>query len=881
MSLWSRIANAFYPDRLSRDIDEEFESHIEYAIEDGINHEEARKAFGCVLRRRDETRDLRVIGWLDSLRADTLFGWRQLLKNKVTSAAAILSLALGIGSCTAAFRLIDALLLRPLAVVSPERLFDVYRQEIGWDGKPGTFDGWAYPAFREMRSAAKQQAELIAISYAQRNDLTYAHQQEVEKAYVQYVSGWMFSSFGIKPALGRLLTEADDLEPGLKPFAVLSYDYWTRRFGQDPKIIGQSFELAGRLYDIIGVAEKRFTGTEPGTVVGIFLPTMMHPSVNRSDSTWHRTFAIIKPGIGLEPLRQKLNAVSLAFERQRATGFTNMSKQNIESYLHQTVMLESARSGASDLQRSHRGALVALAVLVASVMLIGCGNVANLMTAQAAARAREMALRVSIGAGRARLLQLVLVESAMLAVIAATIGAAFSWWSAPLIVRMINPPDNPARLFLPADARVFSFGVGLTLGVALLFGLMPALRASAVKPASALKGGDNPHSRGRTMHALIAAQVAFSLLVLFVAGLFVVSFKRLSNQSNGFASDRLLALETVAQAGQTNAYWDQVAERLRAVPGVEKVALASWPLLAGENWNDSISVQAGPPSDDLAYFLSISPGWMQVMKIPFIDGRDFHLTDTYPGAAIVNETFAKRYFKGENVIGKVFEQTEDEGARIRLQIVGLVPNARYSSARQPIPPTVYVPFRVTDKQAKIRRATFMVRTWTSNPISMAAAPRKEVSRTSPEFRVSNLRSQTEIDEAQTVRERLLAMLGSFFATIALLLACVGLYGVLDYSVLQRYREIGIRMALGAQARSVTRLVAGNIFLMVILGAAAGLWLGVISARYMESLFYEVKVTDVSMLALPSAVLLAAVLLSTFPVVLRAVRIDPVTLLRVS
>ncbi len=719
MSLWSRIANALHPDRLTRDIDHEFESHIEHAIEDGINSEEARKAFGSAPRRREESRDFRVVRWLDSLRADTLFGCRQILKNKVTSAAAILSLAVGIGSCVAAFRLIDALLLRPLPVASPERLFDAYRQETGWDGKPETFDGWAYPAFRQMRSAVREQAELIAISYAERSDLTYRSRQEAEKANVQYVSGWMFASFGIKPAAGRLLSEADDVQPGVKPYAVLSYDYWTRRFGRDPSVVGRSFELAGRLYDIIGGAGEGFSGTEPGTVVGIFLPTMMHPSVSRSDSTWHRTLAIIKPGAPLEPLRQKLNAVSLAFERQRAIGFTNMSKQSIENYLHQTVVLESARSGVSDLQHSHRRALAALGVLVASVLLIGCGNVANLMTAQAAARAREMALRVSIGAGRLRLLQLVLVESTILAMVAAVLGALFAWSSAPFIVSMINPPDNPARLFLPVEARVFAFGVVLTLAVTLLFGLTPALRASAVKPASALKGGDDPHSRRHTMHALIGVQVAFCFFVLFAAGLFAASFRRLSNQSNGFSSYRLLALETVAQPGQTNALWNQVADQLGAIPGVESVALTSWPLLAGENRSDSISVRGGPPSDDLAYFLSVSPEWMHVMKIPFIDGTRFRSNDTYPGAAIVNEAFAKRYFRGENPLGKVFDQTEDEGERIRLQIAGVVRDARYSGARQVIPPTVYVPFRTIDKRAKIQRATFMVRTLRGNPMSLA------------------------------------------------------------------------------------------------------------------------------------------------------------------
>ena len=334
---------------------------------------------------------------------------------------------------------------------------------------------------------------------------------------------------------GAPVHREDDLKPGAHPYAVLSYDYWTRRFGRDPKVVGRTFRMGNDLYEIVGVAPEPFTGTEPGTVTDIFLPTMMHPAVERSDWTWHRTLARLKPGVAVESVRQKLDAISRAFERERAKGFTGMSKQSIDNLLNQTVFLEPAAAGVSDLQNDYRRSLVALGVLVALVLLIACANVANLMTAQAAARAREMALRVSIGAGRWRLVQLVLVESAWLAFLAAAIGAFFAWWSAPFVVSRINPPDNPARLFLPADWRVLGFGLALTVGVTLLFGLAPALRASAVKPASALKGGEDPHSRRRLMHALIAVQVAFCFLVLFVAGLFVATFDRLSNRPTGFS----------------------------------------------------------------------------------------------------------------------------------------------------------------------------------------------------------------------------------------------------------------------------------------------------------------------------------------------------------
>lgn len=318
MSLWSRITNVLRGEKVNREIDEELEAHIAEAIASGRNPAEARRAFGSTLRHREGSRDVRLVAWLESLRSDANFGLRQLKKTKVTSAAAILSLALAIGACTSAFRLIDAILLRPLPVANPERLYDLAQQGIGPDGKPQDFDGWAYPDFQLMRAAVKDQAELFAVSYADSVDLTYKSDEDIEKAYLQYVSGWMFPTLGLRPALGRLFTENDDLKPGGHPYAVLSHDYWSHRFGQDPAVIGRTFRMGNEIYEIAGVVEAPFTGTEPGTMVDIFVPTMMNPAVTRKDSTWHRTLAMVKPGVALEPMRQKLEATSRAFEEERS-----------------------------------------------------------------------------------------------------------------------------------------------------------------------------------------------------------------------------------------------------------------------------------------------------------------------------------------------------------------------------------------------------------------------------------------------------------------------------------------------------------------------------------------------------------------------------------
>lgn len=884
MSLWTRVWNVLRGDALHRELNEEFESHMDEAIASGRDPVEVRRAFGSVLRQREASHRVRVVGSLDSLRADVVFGWRQLRRNRVTTAVAVLSLALAMGACVSAFRLIDALLWRPLPVTAPERLFAVARNELSFEGKPQHFDGWAYPGFALMRTAAKGQAELIAVSYADRLDLTFATDEEMEEGRVQYVSGWMWETFGLQPALGRLFTEQDDKVPGAHPVAVVSYDYWSRRFGRDPKVIGRTFRLGEQMMEIVGVGPKGFTGTEPGTVTEIFLPTMMQRWVTRDDATWHRTLAVVAPGTAMEPLRAKLNAVNMAFEGERARGFKGMSQQSIDNYLHQQVELLPASSGVSGLQGDYRQALTWLAALVMLVLLIACVNVANLMTALAAARSREMALRASIGAGRGRLVQLVLVESAMLAGLAGLVGALIAWRAAPLVLAMISSPDNPARLILPMDWRVSGFALALMVGVMLLFGLLPALRASAVKPISALKGGDDPHARRRMMHGMVAVQVAFCFLVVFTAGLFVTTFTRLSQVPLGYTPRGLLLLESIAPHGKLPQAWSEVADGLRARPGVDRVAESGWPLMAS-SWNDAVAVNGGPPSVEMVYFLTVSPGWFETMRMRMIGGRDFLSSDVFPGAAVVNETFVKRFFPGVNPVGRYFEKAGDDGGRVKCLIVGVVADAPYKSVRETQLPVAFVPLREVDAKGAVQpehNTTFLVRLHDENPAAMRARAgelRKAVATASAGMRVSNVRTQQELIDAQTVRERLLAMLGVFFAVVALLLAGIGLYGVLNYSVLQRRREIGIRVAVGARGVAIARLVTGSIFPMVALGVVAGAASGLMLARSMASLFFQVRASDASSLIVPSAVILAVAMVATLPAVVRALQIDPVDILR--
>lgn len=881
MSIWSRVANVFRRGRVSHELDEEFAAHIQEAIKEGRDPEEARRAFGSVLRHREASLDIRLLGWLDSLRADAVFGSRLLWKAKGTSAVAILSLGLAIGACVSAFRIIDALLLRPLPVRDPDRLYILLRKGIGPDGRPRTTASSEYPLYREMRAAVANEADLLAISSAVRRDLTYGSDEETEKAYVQYVSDSMFDKFGITPSLGRVLIESDDLKPGAHPVAVLSYDYWARRFGRDPEVLKRTFRLTGVEYEVVGVAGRPFTGTEPGIVTDIFLPTMMNEGVNHPDWSWFRTFVQLKPGVSATQVRDALSSVFQSYQEELAKGFKGWPKERLKQLLSNELVIEPAAAGVSGLQEQYRVALAALGVLVTLVLMIACANLANLMMAQASARAREMALRVAIGAGRRRLVQLVLVESALIALSALALGGMFAWWSAPLVVSMISPPDHPVRLVLSADLRLLGFAAALVAFVTILFGLGPALRASEVRPAAALKGGAGANSRRRVLDALIVAQVAFCFLVLIDTRLFKATFKRLSNQPTGFAADGVVNVIATARPPQSLLLWQEVARRLRSIPRIETIALAGFPPLSGSMEGGFVAVNGGEPGGALVRFLSVSQGWFDLMKIPILNGRDFTENDLAPDVAIVNETFVKIYFNGESPIGRSFETNRNQGRRSR--IVGLVRDSRYDDIRGPIPPVVYLPFQSLDANGQARKASgaaLVLRVSGADPLALAPVLRREIIRARPGFLVSRIVPQTELVEQQTVRERLLATLASFFAVVALLLAGIGLYGVLGYSLLQRRREFGIRIAIGAPAAEIVGRATVEAWAMVLAGALLGLGMALLSVRYIESLVYGVKATDPATFIPPAVILFVATLLASVPAAIEALRIDPVEMLRV-
>lgn len=886
MRLWIKIRNVFRRDALNAELEEEMRLHLEEAVASGRDAMEARRAFGNFINTREAAQSVKLAVWLDNLMSDFVFASRQLRKNKVASVAAIVSLGLAIGACTSSFRLIDALLFRPLPVADADRLRVMTMSFTDLEGREDYTDSFNYPLFRELRHALKDQAAVIGLGYTGRQDITFGSDDEIERAHRQHVSGWTFEAFGLRPAVGRLFTENDDLKPNAHPVAVLAHDYWRRRFGGDPKVIGKTFRMGKTLFEIVGVGPEGYAGTETGTPADFFIPMMMEgEAIHEAGLSWFRAWVAPHPGASLELIRQRSEGIVRAHRQERVKGWpAGAPKARVAAYVNTRLELRPATAGYSSAQKRYRTALGILGVLVGLVLVITCANIANLMTAQAAARAREMALRVSIGAGRLRLIQLVLAESALLALCASVLGFGFALWSAPAVMSRINPPDNPLRLALPSDERVFFFMTALAFVVTVTFGLFPALRASSVRPVSALKGGESPHSKRRLMHALVAVQAAFCFVVHFTAGLFLASFDRLSNQPLGFSADRVLSLQASSLDNAPPEAFEQIVAHLRSLPGVEAAGISGFPLLSGSGWSNDVHVNGAPPHVVAPYFLAVSPEWLATMKVPLLAGRDFRNEDAYPRVAIVNESFAKRYFDGENPVGRTFEKDggRNTSKRTRMEIVGYVKDARYRDMREPIRPTIYVPFRSVDEKGApvgTQRASFVVRTDSGNPLAMASILRKAVPASRSEFRVSGILTQRELVELHTLRERLLALLGTFFAMLALVLAGVGLYGVLDYSVLQRRREIGIRMALGAPPADLAWRVSAGIFSMLIVGSGAGIALGLLSERYLEKLVFGVKVTDWWMLATPAAIIFAAAIGAATVPIARAMRVDPATMVR--
>ena len=873
----------FWPSRKRKQLESDLDDEIAFDLakeaaekaSDGLSKKDScyasRRDFGNVLRIKEDIREAWRWTRLERLAQDVRYGWRQINKHRTVSAAAVLSLALAVGAAAVAFRLIDALILRPLPIAQPERFFYLAQTFVDRDGRPDYRDDFDYPSFRRYRDALASRADVMVIGGTSRQEGVFDSSGEAEKFYRQYLSGNAFETFGLTPALGRLFTPHDD---SARPIAVLSYSYWARRFASDPQVVGKTFRYAGNLYEIIGVGPRGFIGTEPGIIPDVFIPaTMNAEALNSPGWSWFRMWVRPKPGVKPAEIRQTLRTMLSNEHRQQMGRFNSDTPRSvIDAFLNESILLLPAGSGVSSMQRQYRRPLAILAGLVALVLLVAIANVGNLLAAQSAARAREMALRVSIGAGKGRLIQLVLIESLLLALLASTAGALFSWWAAPFVVSLLAPAQDPVRIVLDAGWRLLAFSAGLTILLALAFGLAPALRASAVRPVSALKGGDDPVSRQRLMNSLIAGQMALCVLVLFVAGLFVATFSRLLTKPLGFSYRGILAMESQTKSKKTTVSWLELLARLRQSPGVESAAFAGWPLLTANTWTMTVRAPNRAATPRAPYVLDVSPGFFETMRIRFLAGRDFRAGDRQGKIAIVNEAFARVYFDGANPVGGTVLVRAGKENPVPIEIVGYVGNAAYSNVREDFRPTLYVPILDRNGDALLVRAA-------GDPVALAATMRRAVKQADPDLQIRNIEAETDLVRRQMIRERLLASLSAFFAAVALVLAALGLYGVLNYSVLRQRREIGIRMALGAASTHVIRSIGAATLGLVGAGAIAGLAGGLAGARLIQTLLYEVKATDAPMIALPVLTLLFAAALAALPPLIRAVRTDPARTLR--
>jgi predicted permease len=877
MSMWSRVRNVFRPG-VTDDVDEELRLHLEEAIASGRDPDEVRRALGSTLRLREESRDARVIVWLDAIRADVIFATRQIQRHAIASIAAVLSLGLALGACTAAFRVADALLWRPLPIAHPDRLHVMSLVGTDPSGRVGRGYSWAYPQFALMRDAVAPDALLLAASQTQPLDVLYDATGATERVTAQFVSGTLFPTFGLTPAVGRLLTPSDDMT-GEPPRAVLSGDYWRARFGADPSAVGRLIDTGRGAAMIVGVVDGPFSGTEPGTPVDVFLPTSFHPNVARDDSTWLRVFVELPPGAAVAPVRDRARAVWRAYEAERLRRTADMPSVAIDQVLNLQFDITASPGGSSRVSSNYALPLAALGVMVALVMLIASGNVANLRSAQATSRRREMALRASIGAGRARLVQLVVVEGAVVAAAAVAIGAVFAAWAAPFVVSHVNPPENPARLWLPLDGRVTAFGVLLAVAVTGISSLGPALAVSRITPLSAVRGATNRHTSRPIARALIGAQVAFCAFVLVLAGLSVTTFQRLAQRPLGFSPENVTVLNVSAASRQPGAAWTRLRDAIAQLPGSEAAALAGWPMLQGSSWNGFVSVDGASVTPVLGEFLNVSPEFMETMKIGLVAGRALTSFDRTPGQAIVNETFV-RVFLGGVPSAAAIERRFAKGDE-SFTIVGVMRDAVYRDVHAEVSPLAFVPFARTAVGAgawQLTTATLVIR-WAPGTRNTVADWPQTVRSIAPEFRVTSVRTQQSVVDAQMVRERLLALLAAFFGVVALALTGIGLYGLLHFAVVQRRREIGIRRAIGATAARIVTGLSAELAGTIAAGLAAGLAAGYAGARALDGLFYGVRPGDVYAFVLPAALMIGTALVAGITPAMRALRIHPVEVLR--
>jgi predicted permease len=908
----SWLGRLFARKRLERDLDKElrfhFESQVAEKMRSGVPESEARRLtrleFGGIDQIKEECRESRegpATRWLQYLVQDIPFGLRQLRKSPGFTSIALLSLALGIGANTAIFTLVNAILLRPLPVQNPSELVlfgDGRIQGLTMSVPDGDTQLFSYPFFQDFRRQAKSYAGIAAVNSTQFTSKASIAGSAYQTAHVDLVSGNYFSVLGVPAFLGRTILEADDKASGAGPVAVASYAWFQHHFNGDASALGTTIRLESHDYTLIGVARPGFSGTTVARSADLWIPLSMEKEISPgrnglADGFFQSLLLIgrLKPDV--KPTQASSEANLLFKQIMRDYLGPQPSRNHIEAIAHSAVDLTPGSRGFSPLRAAFSLPLEILMTIVVLVLLIACANIANMLLARGVARSREIAVRMALGASRGRVIFQLLIESVLLSVAGAAAGLALAWKASILLLHMATPGPNPLPLNITPDLPVLAFTLGLTVLTALLFGCLPALRATAVEFTPALKDGRGSSSvstRGTLARSLIVGQIALSVLLLVVAGLFVRSLIHLTSTDTGFDKNNVLIFSLDSSTANLPHHspdeirsvhlQEQIESSVQAIPGVQSDSFAFYTFNQGA-WSDLVLFQGVPripENSDQVLFNIVGNGFFSTMAIPLLAGRTFTAQDTQnsPKVAVINESMARRFFPHGSAIGQRFAIGETPDHPGSIEVIGIVKDAKYITLDEGSLQAAYFPCT----QNPGFYGSFAVRYASgANRREIISRARNSIAEINPNILVDDVTSLDDQVNQSIATQSLVARLTSFFGFIAVFLACIGIYGLLSYSVARRTSELGIRLALGAQSRRLLWLVLRESLLLLVIGLAIGIPIALSSTRILKSLLYQLSPLDPTAITTAVAAVVVMTLAAAWLPAHRATKINPMQALR--
>lgn len=863
-------------DRLSDELRAFIEMSAADKMREDLPPDEARRLamieLGGIEQAKERVRTGRHGAWLDEVGRDVRYGFRTFVRNPGFTFIIVLTVALGIGANTAIFSLIDALMLRWLPVQDPQELAQV-RLEMPGGGSVG--ESLSYPIARAL---ADQREIFTGAAGFSSFVFDVGARGSVTRAPGALVTGGFYETLGLTPAAGRLLVRDDD-EPGAPLVAVISDGYWDRQFGRNAGAVGETVRINGVPVTIVGVSPRGFVGANVGTVADITVPIAALPLVSPSaagllgpGNFWLRLLARPRAGVSVQQATTRLNAVWPGLSESLVAPHWPVGRR--KAMTESVFVLSPGGTGWTPLRALYRQPLFVLMAVVGLVLLIASGNVATLLLARASARRKEVAVRLAIGAGRDRLVRQLLIESTLLSLIGAACGILLAWVSGRFLVSMISLGPAPVEFDLTPNWHILGFSIALAIVTGLLFGVAPAFQTTATGPSLALKeDARTGASRSRLLPMLVSAQVAVSLVLLAGAGLFVRTLQNLQRLDPGFDTEGVLLVDL---EGRRATVPRELVDEVQRLPGVRSASLSTHTPLSGAIWSD-IAVPAGQPlpERDTAFFVGAGPRFFQTLGMQLVAGREIDDRDSAegPAVAIVNEAFAQRFLTKQDPVGLRLSAIV-RGQRKDLEIVGLVRNTNAAGLRQAPPPTVYVAYAQLTGD---RPTTLAVRS-TGQLGRVAVAIQQALQAKLPDAPVDVWPLSAQV-EATIVRERMMATLAGGFGLLALALACIGLYGLLAFSVAQRTNEIGIRIALGAEARWMVALVLKSGARLVLIGIACGLPIAWVVSRSVASMLFGLTPTDPAVIGGAIVLLAAAAQLAAYIPAHRASRVEPLRALR--